>query len=162
MVNVVYIWKTDFKDIQAYIETDKGSFVASYEDKTLAELTGLDTESLYDLIEDNKLELLKRTFLRLVKEDIEIYLDLPKLSKCSNLLQKLFESTLASDSGMFFYEYDDWKEDGRTKEELDVLKKEIKRYGLQDIIRIQEDDCVITSYADLITRFINDRGCNDE
>lgn len=162
MVNVVYIWETDFKDIQAYIETDKGNFVASYEDNMLSNILGIYTDDLYDLIGKNDFDSLKEVFKVLVLEEKESYFKLPKLSKCSNLLQKLFETVLESDSGMFFYEYEDWQDDGRTEEELNILEKEIKKYGLQEVIGIKENDCIITCYSDLITRFIDDRGINNE
>ena len=162
MVNVAYIWETDFKDIQAYIETDKGNFVASYEDNMLSNILGIYTDDLYDLIGKNDFDRLKEVFKVLVLEEKENYFKLPKLSKCSNLLQKLFETVLESDSGMFFYEYEDWENDGRTEEELNILKKEIKKYGLQEVIEIKENNCIITCYSDLITRFIDDRGVDNE
>ena len=162
MVNVAYIWETDFKDIQAYIETDKGNFVASYEDNMLSNILGIYTDDLYDLIGKNDFDRLKEVFKVLVLEEKENYFKLPKLSKCSNLLQKLFETVLESDSGMFFYEYEDWENDGRTEEELNILEKEIKKYGLQEVIEIKENNCIITCYSDLITRFIDDRGVDNE
>lgn len=162
MVNVAYIWETDFKDIQAYIETDKGNFVASYEDNMLSNILGISTDDLYDLIGKNDFDSLKEVFKVLVLEEKESYFKLPKLSKCSNLLQKLFETVLDSDSGMFFYEYKDWENDGRTEEELNILEKEIKKYGLQEVIEIKENDCIITCYSDLITRFIDDRDVDNE
>lgn len=162
MVNVKYIWETGFKDIQAYIKTDKGNFVASYEDNMLSNILGIYTDDLYDLIGKNDFDSLKEVFKVLVLEDKESYFKLPKLSKCSNLLQELFENVLDSDSGMFFYEYEDWEDDGRTEEELNILEKEIKKYGLQEVIEIKENDCIITCYSDLITRFIDDRGVDNE
>ena len=162
MVNVKGIWETDFKDIQAYIETEKGNFVASYEDNMLSNILGIYTDDLYDLIGKNDFNSLENVFATLVFKEKESYFQLPKLSKCSNLLQKLFETVLESDSGMFFYEYEDWEDDGRTEEELNILEKEIKKYGLQEVIEIKENNCIITCYSDLITRFIDDRGINNE
>ena len=162
MVNVAYIWETDFKDIQAYIETEKGNFVASYEDNMLSNILGISTDDLYDLIGKNDFNSLENVFATLEFKDKESYFKLPKLSKCSNLLQKLFETVLESDNGMFFYEYEDWEDDGRTEEELNILEKEIKKYGLQEVIEIKENDCIITCYSDLITRFIDDRGVDNE
>ena len=162
MVNVKGIWETDFKDIQAYIETDKGNFVASYEDNMLSNILGIYTDDLYDLIGKNDFDRLKEVFKVLVLEEKESYFKLPKLSKCSNLLQELFETVLESDSGMFFYEYEDWENDGRTEEDLNILEKEIKKYGLQEVIEIKENNCIITCYSDLITRFIDDRGVDNE
>ena len=162
MVNVKGIWETDFKDIQAYIETDKGNFVASYEDNMLSNILGIYTDDLYDLIGKNDFDRLKEVFKVLVLEEKESYFKLPKLSKCSNLLQELFETVLESDNGMFFYEYEDWENDGRTEEDLNILEKEIKKYGLQEVIEIKENNCIITCYSDLITRFIDDRGVDNE
>ena len=162
MVNVKGIWETDFKDIQAYIETEKGNFVASYEDNMLSNILGIYTDDLYDLIGKNDFDRLKEVFKVLVLEEKESYFKLPKLSKCSNLLQELFETVLESDSGMFFYEYEDWENDGRTEEDLNILEKEIKKYGLQEVIEIKENNCIITCYSDLITRFIDDRGVDNE
>lgn len=162
MVNVKGIWETDFKDIQAYIETEKGNFVASYEDSMLSNILGIDTDDLYDLIGKNDFNSLENVFATLVFKDKESYFKLPKLSKCSNLLQELFETVLESDNGMFFYEYEDWEDDGRTEEELNILEKEIKKYGLQEVIEIKENNCIITCYSDLITRFIDDRGADNE
>ena len=162
MVNVASIWETDFKDIQAYIETEKGNFVASYEDSMLSNILGIDTDDLYDLIGKNDFDSLENVFATLVFKDKESYFKLPKLSKCSNLLQELFETVLESDNGMFFYEYEDWENDGHTEEDLNILEKEIKKYGLQEVIEIKENNCIITCYSDLITRFIDDRGVDNE
>lgn len=162
MVNVKGIWETDFKDIQAYIETEKGNFVASYEDSMLSNILGIDTDDLYDLIGKNDFNSLENVFATLVFKDKESYFKLPKLSRCSNLLQKLFETVLESDSGMFFYEYEDWENDGHTEEDLNILEKEIKKYELQEVIEIKENNCIITCYSDLITRFIDDRGVDNE
>lgn len=162
MVNVKGIWETGFKDIQAYIETEKGNFVASYEDSMLSNILGIDTDDLYDLIGKTDFNSLENVFATLVFKDKESYFKLPKLSKCSNLLQKLFETVLESDNGMFFYEYEDWENDGHTEEDLNILEKEIKKYGLQEVIEIKENNCIITCYSDLITRFIDDRGADNE
>ena len=162
MVNVKGIWETGFKDIQAYIETEKGNFVVSYEDSMLSNILGIDTDDLYDLIGKTDFNSLENVFATLVFKDKESYFKLPKLSKCSNLLQELFETVLESDNGMFFYEYEDWENDGHTEEDLNILEKEIKKYGLQEVIEIKENNCIITCYSDLITRFIDDRGADNE
>ena len=48
------------------------------------------------------------------------------------------------------------------REIIKNLKKEIKKYELQEVIEIKENDCIITCYSDLITRFIDDRGVDNE
>ena len=106
------------------------------------------------------------TVLEEVRDNFDLYKNLPKLSKGSQLLQDIYETVCSSDSNMCHIDDDDWldwQEDYEKPEiEFSRLVSEIHTYHLEDVITINEDGYKICGYGDLITRFNDDRNLVEE
>lgn len=88
------------------------------------------------------------------------YLKLPKISKCSKLLKEIYDNVRSSESSMCHITDEDWNEDYKeryTDKDIEILKEEIKKYGLDEVIGINEDEYKIIGYGDLETRFNDNR-----
>ena len=95
-----------------------------------------------------------------IKENWEKYLHLPKLSKCSKLMQKLYDNVCESEATMCHITDDDWKEyyaDRFSDRDIDKLKKEIKKYQLDDVITFDNSAYKMVCWGDLETSFNDDR-----
>ena len=145
-VNVLSAWKTDYDDYKANIELTRGNnklgnVIVSYAEGTIRYLANnLDKE----LTEDLKL---------------------PKISKCSKLLQSIYDCVCQSDSTMCHITEDDWLEyysNEYSQRDLDILENEINKYNLNDCVVIEEDGYKIVGYGELETMFIDDRNINIE
>lgn len=114
-----------------------------------------------------------------IKDEWEKYLHLPKISKCSKLLQEIYDNVCESDASMCHIDINDWKEsyaDRYTDKDLDTLYSEIKKYKLEDVLELNEKKYLlkdgysteeelkdykpeykIVGYGDLETSFNDDR-----
>ena len=84
------------------------------------------------------------------------YVSLPKISKCSKLLQEIYDVVCQSDSSMCFIDEENWKDDYSeryTDKDILRLKEEVKKYGLDDVITFDYDDCKIIGYGNVETSF---------
>ena len=99
-----------------------------------------------------------------IKEEIiadwEKYLRLPNISKCSKLLKEIYKSVCESDASMCHITDEDWQtyyKDRYTDKDIDTLQEEIKKYHLEDVITLKnDDDYKIIGWGDLETKFNND------
>lgn len=157
-VNVLSAWETDYDDYKANIELTRGNnklgnVIVSYAEGTIRYLANnLDKE----LTEKE----IKMAFNRLALDDFESYLKLPIISKCSKLLQSIYDCVCQSDSAMCHITEDDWLEyysNEYSQRDLDILENEINKYNLNDCVVIEEDGYKIVGYGDLETMFIDDR-----
>ena len=100
-------------------------------------------------------------FLDIIKRRNGKEFELPKTSDVSPLLQYLYDSTCDSESNMCHIDYDDWKEIeeeiGFTKKDIYHLKKEIKKYNLDNYITIDDGEYMICCYGGLQCCFNDDR-----
>ena len=103
---------------------------------------------------------LKNAIAILTLRDFEKYEALPDITDVSDLLREIYDTVKNTDCSMCFITYDDWKEcfaEDFTKEDLERLKDEVKQYKLEDIVIFDQDDCLITGYADLEKVFMDNR-----
>ena len=157
-VNVTGVWKTDYDDIRAFAEIGKGEIklgnvIASYDEDTIRNITGNLKEPLGDREQIN-------AFAVLIASSFDRYANLPKISKCSKLLQSIYDDVCQSDSTMCHITEEEWNEyyiDDYSEKDLEVLEEEIKKYGLDEVIGIGDGEYKIVGYGDLETRFIDDR-----
>lgn len=75
---------------------------------------------------------------------------------CSPYLASVITECLQSENEMWFVEYDDEEFNELNQDELFLpkLKLEVRDLGLDDYIRFDEDECHITVYGGIITKFL--------
>lgn len=111
--------------------------------------------------ESASMEEIDNSLYRLVEKDNGWEFNIPKSSDLSPLLQYLYDSTCESESNMCYIDYDDWNdlknEVGFNKRDLYYLKKEIKKYNLENYITIDDGEYMICCYGGLQCCFNDDR-----
>ena len=161
------VWKSDFGDMRC---------------NAVISINGREKSNIiarFNLYEIENLQHPNNEIKTLIKDEWEKYVYLPKISKCSKLLQEIYDTVCNSDSKMCHIDFNDWKEqyaDEYTKEDLDVLYDEIKKYKLEDIVDLNDMEYLlkdgystteelkdykpeykIVGYGDLETCFNDDR-----
>lgn len=109
---------------------------------------------------NNNPNLAKEAVRTAILDDFDKYMELPKTSGCSKLLQEIYDNVCESDASMCHITYDDWNEfynDNFTEKDVDNLKKEVKELGLQDVITFDDGEYKILGYGDLETKLNDDR-----
>ncbi len=110
-------------------------------------------------------QFIKNSLKQLLYNDFDKYLELPKISQCSNLLQEIYTGVCAADSGMCHISEEDWNDfysEEYTNEDFEKFKLEVERLGLEDVIDINDGEYKIVGYMDLQTRFNDDNYLNNE
>ncbi|MBO7695840.1 MAG: hypothetical protein J6T10_24680 [Methanobrevibacter sp.] len=94
----------------------------------------------------------------LIGDDFKRLRNLPPLSETPKLLQKIYKELKETDSGMLFIEEDNWEEDYEEFNESDIeeLKKQVEKYGLENVLAFEEEECKIMAYIGLLESFIDD------
>lgn len=88
------------------------------------------------------------------------YLYLPKISKCSKLLKEIYDNVCESDATMCHITNEDWKNDYAdryTNKDIENLKKEVKKYHLEDVITFDDREYKIVGWGNLEISFNDDR-----
>ena len=109
---------------------------------------------------NNDPNLAKEAVRTAILDDFDKYMELPKISKCSKLLQEVYDDVCESDASMCHITQDDWNEfykDNFTEKDIENLKKEVKELGLQEVITFNDAEYKIVGWGDLETRFNDDR-----
>lgn len=93
----------------------------------------------------------------LMVDDFKRLRNLPLLSETPKLLQKIYKELKETDSGMLFIEEDNWEEDYEEFSESDIeeLKKQVEKYGLENVLAFEEEECKIMAYTSLLEKFID-------
>ena len=162
-IKILNTWLTDYDDMRcnAIIKIDGkevANIIASYDETDLRYTFGDNNTEMND-------EYNKKAFKELILTDLDEYLKLPKISECSKLLQSIYDDVCASDASMCHITEEDWKEfysDDYTNEDFENLKSEIKKFGLEDVIGINDGEYKIIGYGNLETMFNDDRNLNKE
>lgn len=157
-VKIMEIWHTDYDDVRCYAflyQDGKkvGKIIASYEDKKIENF--IDDE--LDSIGWNGFA--EEVFKSLIYDDFDKYLNLPKISNCSKLLQEIYDDATSSEYSMYFVTEDEWQEyySEFTDEDFENLKLEVEKLGLQEAIGVYDGAYKIVGYHDLEISFNNDR-----
>lgn len=152
-VKVNSIYETSFDDVRCdavLYQNDKAvaNIIASYDAKEM------------NFRCNNNPDLAKEALRVAILDDFDKYIELPKISKCSKLLQDIYDDVCQSDASMCHITSEDWndfyKEDF-TDKDVDNLKKEVKELGLQEVITFDDGEYKIIGWGDLETRFNDDR-----
>ena len=152
-VRVDGIYQTDFDDVRC-------DAVLYQNDKAVASIIASYDANEMNFRCDNKPELAKEVLRTSILDDFDSYLNLPKLSKCSKLLQDIYDDVKESDSTMCHITEEDWNEfykEDFTEKDVDNLKKEVKELGLDEVITFNDMEYKIIGWGDLETRFNDDR-----
>ena len=152
-VKVNSIYETSFDDVRC-------DAVLYQNDKAVASIIGS-----YDANEiifrcNNDPSLSKEVLRATILDNFDEYLNLPKVSKCSKLLQDIYDDVCQSDASMCHITSEDWNEfykEDFTDKDVDNLKKEVKELGLQEVITFDDAEYKIIGWGDLETRFNDDR-----
>ena len=75
----------------------------------------------------------KKIFKSIIYSQFDGYSKLPKISKCSKLLQEIYDNVCCSEATMCHIDFNDWKDDyGERYSDKDFqkLKEEVKKYHL--------------------------------
>ena len=152
-VKVNSIYETSFDDVRCdavLYQNDKAvaNIIASYDAKEM------------NFRCDNKPDLAKEALRVAILDDFDKYIELPKISKCSKLLQDIYDDVCQSDASMCHITSEDWNEfykEDFTDKDVDNLKKEVKELGLQEVITFDDAEYKIIGWGDLETRFNDDR-----
>ena len=156
-VEIVDTWTSDYDDIRCnaiLYESDKevANIIASYDETDLRYSIGDEDSEMND-------KFVKRAFKNLIYYEFDKYLELPKISECSKLLQEVYDNVCESDATMCHISDEDWENyyiDTYTENDLKILKEEIKKYGLENVIEIDTGEYKIIGYGDLETKFNDD------
>lgn len=163
-VKVDSFWKSDYEDIRGYVRISKGNkdygyCTVSFDEEEFEKLSGKNKEESFTEKE------MKDIIEILVARNFDNYIKLPKISECSKLLQSIYDDVCTSDSSMCHITEDDWQEfyeDEYTDKDVKILKVEVKKYNLEDVITFGDCEYKIIGWSDLETRFIDDRMLNLE
>ena len=152
-VKVNSIYETSFDDVRCdavLYQNDKAvaNIIASYDAKEM------------NFRCNNNPDLAKEALRVAILDDFDKYIELPKISKYSKLLQDIYDDVCQSDASMCHITSEDWNEfykEDFTDKDVDNLKKEVKELGLQEVITFDDAEYKIIGWGDLETRFNDDR-----
>lgn len=133
-IKIVNLQKTDLKDIRC-------NAVISINGKEKANVI-----ARFEVDEYPDWKNSQKEYKELIADDLEKYINLPKISQCSKLLREIYDNVCESDSMMCHIDFNDWKEqyaDRYTKKDLDILYSEIKKYQLEDVLELNDKEYVL-------------------
>ena len=102
---------------------------------------------------------------KLILLNFDKFINLPKISKCSKLLQSIYDSVCSSEASMCHITKEDWEEeykDDFSDEDINILKKEVKKLKLDDVITFNDGEYMIVGYENLEMCFNDDRSFDNE
>lgn len=141
-IKVVDITETTYEDGTQWIIYEVGG---KYGYEIGRDLDKSDIKPLEEIYNDNKK----------LKDD---FINKKNISDCDIYLVRLIEECRQSDNEMWFLEYEDINEFFKgcqsIKNQINIIQQEVDRLGLNNYIRFFEDDCLITVYGDIITKFL--------
>lgn len=160
-IEILGTWITDYGDMRcnAILYQDGNeiaNIIASYDETDIRYSIGNKDSEMNQ-------EFVNRAFKSLIYDDFDSYSRLPKISECSKLLQSIYEDVCSSDATMCHISDEDWNDyyiDDYSETDIEILEKEIKKYGLEEVIGIGDNGYKIVGYGDLETRFNDDRKLN--
>ncbi len=153
-VKVLNCWNTDYGDIAF-------SFIM-YQGKNPI-VNSIQTISSNVLYGSNTDEKIIKSIEKYVYLNFEKFTELPKISKCSKLLQEIYDSVCESDASMCHITEEDWQEyykERYTEKDLEKLKEEVQKYNLDDVIGLYDGEYKIVGYENLSISFNDDRSFN--
>lgn len=147
-VKILNLWLSDYGDIRCNASIsingkEKANFITSFD---------------RDYYPDWKNS--QNDYKEEIKDEWEKYLHLPKLSKCSKLMQEIYDNVCQSEATMCHITNEDWKEqyaDRFSNKDIEKLKDEVEKYKLDDVITFDDSEYKIVGWGNLETCFNDDR-----
>ena len=147
-VKILNLWLSDYGDIRCNATIsingkEKANIIASFD--------RYDNQDWKNCQKEYKEEII---------DNWEQYLNLPKISKCSKLLQEVYDNVCSSDETICHIDFNDWKEnyaERYTDKDFLKLKEEVKKYKLEDVITFTDSEYKIVGWGNLETSFNDDR-----
>ena len=152
-VRINSIYETSFDDVRC-------DAVLYQNDKAIANIIASYDANEMNFRCNNDPNLAKEALRVSILDDFDKYIELPKISKCSKLLQDIYDDVCQSDSSMCHISEEDWNEfykEEFTEKDIDNLKKEVKELGLHEVVTFDDGEYKIIGWGDLETRFNDDR-----
>lgn len=152
-VKIVSIYDTDYQDV-------KCNAILYINRKPIANIIGSYDEQEMKFKCNNDYNYFKEALKISVLDDFDKYINLPKVSSCSKLLQKIYDTVCESEASMCHITDEDWQEDYQddfTLKDIDYLKEEVDKLGLEDVITFNDSEYKILGWGDLETRLNDDR-----
>ena len=152
-VRVNSIYETDYGDIRC-------DAVLSINKKPVANIIASYSAEELNFRCNNNSNLIKEVLRTSILDDFDKYIELPKISKCSKLLQEIYDDVCESDYSMCHITNEDWNDfykDNFTEKDIENLKNEVKELGLQEVITFNDAEYKIIRWGDLETKFNDDR-----
>ena len=152
-VRVNSIYETSFDDVRC-------DAVLYQNDKAVANIIASYDANEMNFRCNNDPNLAKEVLRVSILDDFDKYIELPKVSNCSKLLQDIYDDVCQSDASMCHITEEDWNEfykEDFTEKDVDNLKREVKELGLQEVITFDDAEYKIVGWGDLETRFNDDR-----
>ena len=152
-VRINSIYETSFDDVRC-------DAVLYQNDKAIANIIASYDANEINFRCNNDPNLAKEALRVSILDDFDKYIELPKISKCSKLLQDIYDDVCQSDSSMCHISEEDWNEfykEDFTEKDIDNLKKEVKELGLHEVVTFDDGEYKIIGWGDLETRFNDDR-----
>ena len=152
-VRINSIYETSFDDVRC-------DAVLYQNDKAIANIIASYDANEMNFRCNNDPNLAKEALRVSILDDFDKYIELPKISKCSKLLQDIYDDVCQSDSSMCHISEEDWNEfykEDFTEKDIDNLKKEVKELGLHEVVTFDDGEYKIIGWGDLETRFNDDR-----
>lgn len=152
-VRINSIYETSFDDVRC-------DAVLYQNDKAIANIIASYDANEMNFRCNNDPNLAKEALRVSILDDFDKYIELPKISKCSKLLQDIYDDVCQSDSSMCHISEEDWNEfykEDFTEKDINNLKKEVKELGLHEVVTFDDGEYKIIGWGDLETRFNDDR-----
>ena len=154
--------KTEVSDVMKYYKNREvkilGTWETDYADIAVNALLMENNKKIANII--TTFDLSNYFLKRELYDDFDYYKSLPKTSKCSKLLQVIYDNVCESESSMCHITNEDWEEyysDNFTNKDIEKLKEEVKEYKLDNVITFDDAEYKIIGWSDLETRFNDDR-----
>lgn len=154
--------KTEVPDVMKYYKNREvkilGTWETDYADIAVNALLMENNKKIANII--TTFDLSNYFLKRELYDDFDYYKSLPKISKCSKLLQVIYDNVCESESSMCHITNEDWEEyysDNFTNKDIEKLKEEVKEYKLDNVITFDDAEYKIIGWSDLETRFNDDR-----
>jgi len=104
-----------------------------------------------------------KVFKSIIYSKFKEYSELPKISKCSKLLQKVYDEVCNSDNEMCYVTNDDWKElfsNQFDRKDIEKLKEEVKKLKIDNVITFNDGEYKILGWGNLALCFNDNRDFN--